>query len=337
VTRTSAVLAALATSTVVALVLAIALGPVVVSPLDTVRVLVGATPADPSAPVLIGAVRVPRAVTAACAGAALGVAGLQLQTLFRNPLAEPYVLGVSAGASLGVAVAVAGAGGALGVFTAGTSRASTVVAAALGAGAVLGLVLVLARFTRSGATLLIVGVMVGALATAVVSLLLTLVDPQRAQQYVIWGLGSFSATTADDLVVLVPVVLGGLAVSLAVVKPLNALLLGEDYARTLGVHVGRTRVAVLVSASVLAGAVTAFCGPIAFLGMAIPHIARAAVGTSDHRILLPTTLLAGATVALVCAIAAHVPGGPVPVNVITSVVGAPVVIAVLLRSRRGLL
>jgi iron complex transport system permease protein len=128
-----------------------------------------------------------------------------------------------------------------------------------------------------------------------------------------------------------------LLVALAGVKPLNALLLGEDYARTLGVRVGRTRLLVLSSASLLAGTVTAFCGPIAFLGMAIPHIARAAVGTSDHRVLLPTALLTGATVTLVCAIAAHLPGGPIPVNVITSVVGAPVVIAVLLRSRRGVL
>ncbi|MBW0132914.1 FecCD family ABC transporter permease [Pseudonocardia abyssalis] len=329
----------LAVAAVGALVLAVAVGPVVVSPADTVAVLLGLTPADPTAPVLIGSVRVPRALTAALAGAALGVAGLQLQTLFRNPLAEPYVLGVSAGASLGVALAVAGtAGGSAGTFTAGVvgaGRAGTVVAAAVGAGFVLGVVLLLSRWVRSGIVLLIVGVMLGSLATAGVSLLLTVIDPQRAQQFIAWGLGSFSGTTGADLAVLAPVVGVGLLVALAGTKSLNALLLGEDYARSVGVRIGRVRLVILVSSAVLAGAVTAFCGPVAFLGMAVPHLARLAAGTSDHRVLLPVALLTGALVALVCAVAAHLPwlAGPIPVNVITSVVGAPVVIAVLIRSR----
>lgn len=331
----------LGVATLAALVLAVAVGPVVVSPLDTVTVLLGLTPADPAAPVLIGTVRVPRALTAALAGAALGVAGLQLQTLFRNPLAEPYVLGVSAGASLAVALAVAGsagAGGAAGLFTAGLTgagRTGTVAAAALGAGIVLGVVLLLSRWVRSGIVLLIVGVMLGSLATAGVSLLLTVIDPQRAQQFIAWGLGSFSGTTAADLAVFAPVVGVGLVVALAGVKALNALLLGEDYARSVGVRISRVRLVILVSSAVLAGVVTAFCGPVAFLGMAVPHLARLAAGTSDHRILLPTALLTGATVALVCAVAAHLPwlAGPIPVNVITSVVGAPVVIVVLIRSR----
>ncbi|MCX6462297.1 MAG: iron ABC transporter permease [Pseudonocardiales bacterium] len=332
-------LGALAVAAGLALVAAVAVGPVVVSPLDTVAVLLGLTPADPAAPVLIGAVRVPRALTAALAGAALGVAGLQLQTLFRNPLAEPYVLGVSAGASLGVALAVAGsAGGAVGAFTAGLAgggRAGTVAAAALGAAAVLGVVLALSRVVRTGTVLLIVGVMLGSLATAGVSLLLTVIDPLRAQQFVVWGLGSFSGTTAGDLAVLAPVVAVGLGVALAAVKPLDALLLGDDYARTMGVRVDRVRLLVLVSAALLAGAVTAYCGPVAFLGMAVPHLARRAVGTSGHRTLVPAAAVTGAALALLCALAAHLPGlpGPIPVNIITSVVGAPVVIAVLVRSR----
>lgn len=332
-------LGGLGLGSLVALVLAVAVGPVTISPLDTVAVLLGLTPADPAASVLVGAVRVPRALTAALAGAALGVAGLQLQTLFRNPLAEPYVLGVSAGASLGVALAVAGsAGGAAGAFTAGltgTGRVGTVAAAALGAAAVLAVVLALSRWVRSAVVLLIVGVMLGSLATAGVGLLLTLIDPERAQQFVAWGLGSFSGTTAPDVALFAPVVAAGCAVAFAGVKPLNALLLGEDYARTLGVHVRRVRVVVLCSSALLAGVVTAFCGPVAFLGMAVPHLARRLVGTSDHRVLLPAALLTGATTALVCAMAAHLPvlPGPVPVNVITSVVGAPVVIAVLMRSR----
>lgn len=333
------VLGGMGVAVLVALVAAVAVGPVVVSPLDTVAVLLGLTPGDPAAPVLIGAVRVPRAITAALAGAALGVAGLQLQTLFRNPLAEPYVLGVSAGASLGVALAVAGsAGGAAGVFTAGLTgggRGGTVVAAALGAGIVLAVVLALSRWVRSGVVLLIVGVMIGSLATAGVSLLLTVIDPQRAQQFIAWGLGSFSGTTGADLAIFAPVVAVGLVVALAGVKPLNALLLGEDYARSVGVRIGRVRLLILLSSAVLAGVVTAFCGPVAFLGMAVPHLARLAAGTSDHRVLVPAALLTGATVALVCTVAAHLPflTGPIPVNVITSVVGAPVVIVVLIRSR----
>ncbi len=338
-TRAGAALGGLGGALVVALVAAVAVGPVVVSPVDTVAVLLGLTPADPAAPVLIGAVRVPRALTAALAGAALGVAGLQLQTLFRNPLAEPYVLGVSAGASLGVALTVAGAaGGAAGAFTSGLTgagRAGTVAAAALGAAAVLGLVLLLARFVRSGTVLLITGVMLGSLATAFVSLLLTAIDPLRAQQFLLWGLGSFSGTTAGDLVVLGAVVAAGLGVAAATAKPLDALLLGETYARTMGVRMDRVRLLVLASSAVLAGAVTAYCGPIAFLGMAVPHLARRAVGTSRHAVLMPASALAGAALALLCALAGSLPGlpGPIPVNIITAVVGAPVVIAVLLRSR----
>jgi iron complex transport system permease protein len=204
-------------------------------------------------------------------------------------------------------------------------------AAALGSAVVLGAVLLLARFVRTPVVLLVVGVMLGSLATAAVSLLLTVVDPQRAQQFVAWGLGSFAATTAADLAVFAPVVALGLLLARA--KPLDALLLGDDYARTLGVRVERTRLVVLVSSALLAGAVTAFCGPVAFLGMAVPHLARRFAGTSRHRVLLPTALLTGALVALVCAVVAHLPWGPVPVNVITSVIGAPVVVAVLLRSR----
>jgi iron complex transport system permease protein len=332
-------LALLAVAAVVALVLAVAVGPVLVAPADTLAVLLGLDPANPDAAVLIGALRVPRALTAALAGAALGVAGLQLQTLFRNPLAEPYVLGVSAGAGLGVALAVAGtAGGAAGAFTAGLGgggRAASVAAAALGAAAVLGLVLLLARAVRSGVVLLISGVMIGSLATAVVSLLLTAIAPQAAQQFVAWGLGSFSGTTAGDLAVFAPVAAAGILAAALAAKPLDALLLGAGYARTLGVATGRVRLQVLLSSALLAGVVTAYCGPIAFLGMAVPHLARRAVATARHAVLLPACALTGAAVALLCAVAAHLPflPGPVPVNVITSVVGAPVVIAVLVRSR----
>lgn len=323
--------------TAVLFVLAVALGPVSVPPADTLRVLAGATPSDPRWSVLIGTVRLPRALTAVLVGAALGVAGALVQTLFRNPLADPYVLGVSSGAGLGVALSLAAVGGAS--FTeglAGVGRLGAVGAAAVGAAAVLGLVLVLARWVRSAVTLLVVGVMVGAATTAVVSLVLAWSDPRIAQQFVVWGLGSVDGTSRADLAVLAPVVAAGLAVAAFSVKPLNALLLGEAHARSVGVPVRRLRATVVLAVALLGGAVTAFCGPIAFVGIAVPHLARLLVDTSDHRVLLPVTALVGAAVVLACVVVGHPPGTEVvvPLNVVTSLVGAPVVIAVLLRSRR---
>ena len=336
-TRRRALLAGTGAVTVVLFVLAVALGPVSVPPADTVRVLAGATPSDPRWSVLIGTVRLPRALTAVLVGAALGVAGALVQTLFRNPLADPYVLGVSSGAGLGVALSLAAVGGAS--FTeglAGVGRLGAVGAAAVGAAAVLGLVLVLARWVRSVVTLLVVGVMVGAATTAVVSLVLVWSDPRIAQQFVVWGLGSVDGTSRADLAVLAPVVAAGLAVAAFSVKPLNALLLGEAHARSVGVPVRRLRATVVLAVALLGGGVTAFCGPIAFVGIAVPHLARLLVDTSDHRVLLPVAALVGAAVVLACVVAGHPPGTEVvvPLNVVTSLVGAPVVIAVLLRSRR---
>jgi cobalamin transport system permease protein len=337
VTRRRVLLAATGAVTVVLFVLAVALGPVSVPPVDTVRVLTGTSPSDPRWSVLIGTVRLPRALTAALAGAALGVAGALVQTLFRNPLADPYVLGVSSGAGLGVALSLAAVGGAS--FTeglVGVGRLGAVGAAAVGAAAVLGLVLLLARWVRSVVTLLVVGVMVGAATTAVVSLVLAWSDPRIAQQFVVWGLGSVDGTSRADLAVLAPVVAAGLAVAALSVKPLNALLLGEAHARSVGVPVRRLRAAVVFAVALLGGGVTAFCGPIAFVGIAVPHLARLLVDTSDHRALLPVTALVGAAVVLACVVVGHPPGTEVvvPLNVVTSLVGAPVVIAVLLRSRR---
>lgn len=338
--RVPLALAGLAVSLLVLELLALALGPVRVPLGDTVRVLVGAEPSDPRWQVVIGTLRLPRALTATLVGAALGVAGLQMQTLFRNALADPYVLGVSSGASLGVALVVITSGGASAGFTAGVAglgRVGVVLAAAGGAAVVLALVLLLARWVRSSVTLLLIGVMVGSASTAVVSVLLVYAEPQRAQQFLLWGLGSFSGTTWSDLRLLAPIVAVGLVAALLTVRALNALLLGEGYARTMGIDVRRTRFITLLSASLLAGSTTAFCGPIAFLGLAVPHLARMALGTSDHRVLMPAVVLTGAVVAVACGIVSQVPGSDavLPLNAVTSLLGAPIVIAVLLRSRRG--
>ncbi|CAM2948759.1 Iron ABC transporter permease [Prescottella defluvii] len=340
--RAALTLATLAAATVVLFLLALVLGPVRVPLADTIRVVVGAEPSDPRWQVVVHELRLPRAITAVLVGAALGIAGLQMQTLFRNALADPYVLGASSGASLGVALVVITAGGAGSAsFTAGLAgmgRAGIVLAAAAGAAIVLLMVLTLSRWVRSSVTLLLVGVMVGSATTAIVSVLLVYADPVRAQLFLLWGLGSFASTTWSDLALMAPVVLAAAVVALATVRPLNALLLGEGYARTMGIDVRRTRLITLLAASLLAGVTTAFCGPIGFLGLAVPHLARLAVGTSDHRTLMPTVMLMGAAVALACGIVSQVPNSDrvLPLNAVTAMIGAPIVIAVLIRARRGI-
>ncbi|WP_305092435.1 iron ABC transporter permease [Prescottella sp. R16] len=331
----------LTAATVTLFLLALVLGPVRVPLADTIRVVLGAAPSDPRWQVVVHELRLPRAITAVLVGAALGVAGLQMQTLFRNALADPYVLGASSGASLGVALVVITAGTAGSAsFTAGLAgmgRAGVVLAAASGAAIVLLLVLALSRWVRSSVTLLLVGVMVGSATTAIVSVLLVYADPVRAQLFLLWGLGSFASTTWADLALMAPIVLAAVVVALATVRPLNALLLGEGYARTMGIDVRRTRLLTLLAASLLAGATTAFCGPIGFLGLAVPHLARLAVGTSDHRALVPTVMLMGSAVALACGIVSQVPNSDrvLPLNAVTAMIGAPIVITVLIRARRG--
>ncbi|GAA0389236.1 iron ABC transporter permease [Streptomyces luteireticuli] len=334
------VLAAFAVAALALFLLTIALGPSRVPLTDVVRVLTGRTAADPRWNAVVKEVRLPRAVTAAAVGAALSVAGVQMQTLFRNPLADPFSLGVSSGASLGVAAAVAGTGGAAGTFTgglAGLGRTGVVAAAALGAGAVLSLVLLLSRRVRSVATLLVVGVMIGSAVTALVSVMLVYARPEQAQQFVLWGLGSFDATTWPDLKVMLPVTAVGLGTALLTTKQLNALLLGEGYARTMGLNVRRSRDLALLTTSLLAGAGTAFCGPVAFLGLAVPHLAKVALRTTDQRVLVPTAVFAGAAVALACALATQPPSTDtvLPLNAVTSLLGAPVVITALLRRGRS--
>ncbi|GII89265.1 iron ABC transporter [Sphaerisporangium siamense] len=336
--RHRVVLSAMAVAVPIAFTLAVALGSTWIPLDDALRALIHDATALPGVQEIIWTVRLPRAITAALAGAALAAAGAQMQTLFRNPLAEPYILGVSSGASLGVALVIAGWGGVAGTFTAGVAglgRAGVVVAASGGAAAVLGLVLALSRRVWSVVTLLVIGVMVGSAATSVITLLLVYTDPQRAQQFISWGLGSFAGPTWADLAVFGPVCAAALGGALAGVKPLNALLLGETYARTMGVRVRLVRTLTLLTSSVLAGAVTAYCGPIAFLGLAVPHVARLALGTADHRVLMPGVVLLGAVTALMCCVATQAPGSGVvlPLNAVATILGAPVVIAVLVRSR----
>ncbi|MBY0443109.1 MAG: iron ABC transporter permease [Mycobacteriaceae bacterium] len=338
--RSTIVLTVLACSAVVLTGLALACGPVPVPLRDTVRILVGVQPSDPRWQVIITSMRMPRVLTAIAAGSALAVAGLQMQTLFGNPLADPYVLGVSSGASLGVALAVlVGVGSGAGFIAdlSGFGRIGVSVAAVSGAWCVLIVVLTLARWVASVTTLLLVGVMVGAASTAAVSVLLGYANPQRIQQYLLWGLGSFTATTWSDLRLLLPLTGCGLAAAMWTIRPLNALLLGESYARTMGINVRRARLITVSSASLLTGVTTAFCGPIAFIGLFVPHLSRSALGTSDHRVAMPGVVLMGATVAVGCAIVSQLPGSNavLPVNAVTALIGAPLVVAVLIARHRA--
>lgn len=335
--RRAAILVALGAATVVAAILGLMSGTVPLGFGASLQALLGLPGADAMATLLVHEVRLPRMVTAVCAGTALSLAGLQMQTLFRNPLADPFSLGVSSGASFGVALTITGTGSALAAgFASGlgaVERFGTVIAAALGSAAVLALVLLLARFVRVPTTLLIIGVMLGSAVTALVSLMLAWSAPERAQQYISWGLGSFSGTSGTDIPIMVACTVVGLLVTAGSVKFLNALLLGETYARSVGVDVRRARLLVLVNASILTGVITAFCGPIGFIGIAAPHAARRIIGTSDHQVLMPATALVGALGALGCVIVSVLPGQVIPINVITSLVGAPIVVAIILRSR----
>jgi iron complex transport system permease protein len=293
---------------------------------------------DPTTTVLISQIRMPRVITAAVVGAGLAVAGLLMQTLFANPLADPYILGVSSGASLGVAVVTLGTGTVSSGFVSlvGGDRLGVAAAAAIGSGAVLLLILLLGRWVRSVITLLITGVMLSSAIGAVTSLMLAFSDPTRLQRYVMWGLGSFGGVTPADLPILVSVIVIGILTAGLLVRSLNALLLGEAYARSMGVPVRLVRVVAMVATAIIAGAVTAFCGPIAFLGIAVPHLARLMIGSSDHRLLMPAAVLTGVITSTLCSVVAQLPGDDavLPINVTAALVGAPVVVAVLLRSRR---
>ncbi|MGQ0466931.1 MAG: FecCD family ABC transporter permease [Sporichthyaceae bacterium] len=332
--RRRLVLLALVGAVVGGVLLSLCLGSVRLGVPAVWGALVDPDGSDPTAELIVRSVRVPRTVTAALAGTALGVSGVVMQTLFRNVLADPYSLGVSSGASLGVAIVVLGSG--VGFAEAGGADAfGTVAAASIGAGLVMAFVLFLARFVQSGATLLLIGVIVGSAVTSVVTVMMVSVDPRRVQQFIAWSLGSFGGTDPGELPLYAGMCVVGVAICLAAVKPLNGLLLGERYAQTMGLNIVRLRLVVLATASILAGTVTAFCGPIAFLGITVPHVARLLLGTADHRVLLPAAAMLGAALALLCSVATQLPGdgGVLPINAVTTLIGTPVVLILLLRSR----
>lgn len=280
--------------------------------------------------------RLPQAITATICGGALAVSGLMLQTAFRNPLAGPSVFGINSGASLGVALVMLLLGGNI---TAGdvslTGFMAVLAAAFAGAMSVMGLILFFANIVRSSVMLLIIGIMIGYIASSAIAILNFFATEEGVQSYMIWGLGNFGGVSMSQMPWFAGVTAIGLIGSLMLVKPLNALLLGERYAENLGVNITLTRNALLFITGLLTAITTAFCGPVAFIGLAVPHIARMLTGTDNHRLLMPSTILCGSIVALACNIICMIPGdlGIIPLNAVTPIMGAPVIIYVILRHR----
>ena len=315
---------------VILFVLDLLIGSVHIPLRDILGAIVGAD-VDPATRLIVLDIRLVKAIVAILAGMALSVSGLQMQTLFRNPLAGPYVLGINSGASLGVALFILGMP-LLGIATNSTlSSIGTAGAAWLGSALILAFVASVSTRIKDIMVILILGMMISSGVSAVVQILQYLSNEEALKSFVIWTMGSLGDVTANQLHLMLPAVLLGLVVSVAVIKPLNLLLLGEQYARTMGLNVRRSRYLIFLSTTLLAGTVTAFCGPIGFVGLAIPHIARMLFSNADHRILLPASALCGAVVLLTCDIISK--WLTLPINTITALLGIPIVIWVVIRNK----
>lgn len=305
------------------------LGSVRISPAEIAAVLTGGGDGSVNERIIID-IRLVKAIVAVIAGAALSVSGLQMQTLFQNPLAGPSVLGVTSGASLGAALLIIGlpvAGGMSPVL----SSFGVAGAAWLGAAAVMAVIVAVSRRIKDIMVILILGMMFSSGVSAIVQVLQYVSNESALKSFVIWTMGALGDVTYTQLALLAPVFLAGMVLAVAAVKPLNLLLLGEKYARTMGLNVKRSRTMVFLSTTLLAGSVTAFCGPIGFIGLAVPHVARYVFSSSDHRILVPATTLVGAAAMLVCDLISKTMN--FPVNTITSLLGIPIVVWVVVRNK----
>ncbi len=323
---------------VVLVVVNLLLGTVSIPMPEVCRILIGEGSNEIWTNIVISS-RLPQTLTAIVAGAGLAVSGLQMQTVFRNPLAGPSVLGISNGSALGVAFVVLLSGRLGGVALSQLGywgEAAMSVAAIVGALAVLLLIMWVAQKVKGNVTLLIIGVMIGYLANAIIGVLKFLAPEEDVKAFVVWGLGSFSRVSGDEMMLFVVLMCVLLPLAFLLVKPLNLLLLGDRYAANLGLNIKRSRMLVIISSGILVAIVTAYCGPIMFIGMAVPHLARSLFRTSDHRILMPATALCGSVLALVCNLIARMPGfeGALPVNSVTALVGAPIIAMVIFQRRK---
>jgi len=317
----------------------IVLGSVRIPFSEALSVLTGSSSGNPVWNTIITEFRIPKAITAILAGSALSVSGLLMQTFFRNPLADPFVLGISSGASFGVALVVLTAGS-IGInlfFLNGLlNKIGITIAAGIGAAVILLLITFVSKKVSSNITLLIFGLMLGYIIGALESILKYFSSPENLQGYVIWGMGNFGNVIWNDLFLLIPIILFGLVIAFLLSKPLNLLLLGENYAISMGVNIKVIRLLIVVAVGILGGVITAFCGPIAFIGIAVPHITRKTLGEFDHKILIPAVCIVGSILALLCDIISQLiwHEQTIPINVVTSLVGAPVVIWIIIQQRK---
>ncbi|HIZ91291.1 MAG TPA: iron ABC transporter permease [Candidatus Bacteroides merdavium] len=314
------------------------IGSVDIPPADVWHILTGGEGGKASWSFIVWESRLPQALTALLCGSSLAVCGLMLQTAFKNPLAGPSILGINSGASLGVAFVMLLFGGSV---TAGTFSLSgflsVLTGAFVGAMAIMALILFFSTLIKSNVMLLITGIMIGYIASSAISLLNFFATAEGVQSYIIWGMGNFGGVSLQQMPAFASVTLLGLAGALMLIKPLNALLLGEHYAENLGVNIRRVRNWLLLVTGLLTAVTTAFCGPVAFIGLAVPHVARMLLGTSNHQSLLPVTILSGGAVALLCNLVCILPGeaGIIPLNAVTPIIGAPVIIYVIVSQRRS--
>jgi iron complex transport system permease protein len=322
---------------IVLFVLNISLGSVAIPFEDILNTLIGNTAAKESWQTIVLSFRLPKAITAILVGSGLSVAGLLMQTLFRNPLAGPFVLGISSGASLGVALLILGSSLFGGFFLANSiSSWSLPIASSVGAFLVLSAVIIAANKVRNTMSILIIGLMFGSFTSAIISILAYFSEAQEIQLFLFWSFGSLGNLSWNELVVFIIIYSIGMLATLAIIKPLNSLLLGENYAKSLGVNVKKNRNIILIITCILTGVITAFAGPIAFIGLAVPHVARMIFTTSNHKILIPAVLLLGAIIMLICDVIAQLPTSEftLPINAITSLFGAPIVIWLLIQKKK---
>lgn len=319
---------------VVLFALNLVVGSVKIPVADVLSILMGDESAKPSWQFIVMESRLPQAITGMLCGAALAVSGLMLQTAFRNPLAGPSIFGINSGAGLGVALVMLLLGGSLSAGSVSISGfVAILVAAFIGAMAVMAIIFFFSTIVRNNVMLLIIGIMTGYISNAAISLLNFFATDEGVKSYMVWGMGSFGGVSMQMMPVFASITIAGLIGALLLIKPLNALLLGDRYAENLGVDIIRTRNWLLIVTGLLTAITTAFCGPVAFIGLAVPHIARLLLTTDNHRVLLPATILCGAVVALVCNLVCYLPGesGVIPLNAVTPLMGAPVIIYVIIK------
>ena len=312
------------------------LGSVSIPASDVLRILMGDESEKASWQFIILQSRLPQAITAMFCGASLAVSGLMLQTAFRNPLAGPSIFGINSGAGLGVALVMLFLGGGLSIGSVSVSGFAAILAAAfIGAMAVMAVIFFFSTLVRNNVMLLIIGIMIGYISNSAISLLNFFATDEGVKSYMVWGMGSFGGVSMTSMPVFLTVSIAGLFGALMLIKPLNALMLGDRYAENLGINIIRVRNWLLIVTGLLTAIVTAFCGPVAFIGLAVPHIARLMLQTDNHRSLLPATILMGSVVALLCNLLCVLPGesGVIPLNAVTPLIGAPVIIYVIIKGR----